>query len=345
MKNLFQNVGVVILAAGKSKRMKSKINKLLTPFDGKPLIQRVYDACRENPFEKIILVIGPDSPEIPQLLDHSATFAIQHEQLGTGHALMQARPHIDATLEHIALVVGDHPFISGDALKFLVTEHKKHRAATSLLTVTYDNPPGYGRIVRDQVGRILKIVEQKDATPEEAQIKEVNISTYCFHVPTVLPLLGELQSDNAQHEYYLTDIIEMLLQRGHRVQAIPYPDNTVGLGINNRLELARALQVAREKHLEKLMISGVTILDPNSTYIDSTVTIGMDTMIYPYTFIEAGTIIGTDCRIGPQTKITNSQISDGVSLQFAVIENSQIVSGSQVPAFSHIIENRMTPKP
>lgn len=345
MKNLFQNVGVVILAAGKSKRMKSKVNKLMTKFEGKPLIQRVYDACRENPFEKIMMVIGPDSPEIPALLGDSVAFAIQHERLGTGHALMQARPLIDKTIEHIVLVVGDHPFITPESLKLLVSEHKKHEAATSLLTVTYDDPPGYGRIVRDQVGRILKIVEQKDTTPEEAQIKEVNISTYCFHVPTVIPMLGELQSDNAQHEYYLTDIIELLLQRGHRVQAIPYHDNTVGLGINNRVELAKALEVARKKYLEKLMISGVTIIDPHSTYIDSTVKIGTDTTIYPYSYLEEGTIIGTDCRIGPNTKITQSQIGDAVTTQFTVIENSKIPGGRQIPPFSQIINNQnLAPK-
>ncbi len=255
--------------------------------------------------------------------------------------MVTTRPLIDENLEHIVLVVGDHPFITAESLKFLVSEHKKFQAATSLLTVKYDDPPGYGRIVRDQVGRILKIVEQKDATPEEAQIKEVNISTYCFHVPTVMPLLSELQSDNAQHEYYLTDIIEMLLQRGHRVQAIPYHDNTVGLGINNRVELAKALKVAREKYLEALMISGVTIMDPNSTYIDSTVKIGSDTIIYPYSYIENGSVIGSDCQIGPNIKISNSRIDDRVTAQFTVIENSKIASGSEIPAFTQILDDQI----
>lgn len=337
MEKIFDDVGVVVLAAGKSKRMKSKTNKLMTSFEGQPLIHRVYQACHKNSFRQIILVVGPDANDIQDSFKKMpVSFAIQHERLGTGHALMQAVPLIEPQSEHIVLVVGDHPFITADSLEYLVRAHKEQQAATTLLTAHYENPPAYGRIIRDNAGRIVKIVEEKDATPAEKKIDEVNISTYCFQAPTVLPLLHDLQANNAQQEYYLTDIIEILLQKGHRVQAIPYADNTIGIGINNRADLAYALKQARQKHQAELMQSGVTILDPESTYIDSTVQIGADTIIYPFSVIEKNTKIGSDCIIGPQVRISNSRIPDHKTIEFAVVENITLSGEISVKLFTQV---------
>jgi len=342
MKNVFQETGVVILAAGKSTRMRSKTNKLLLPFDGQPLIKRVYQACQRNEFAQIILVIGPDADEIKALFaDEPVDFAIQKQRLGTAHALMQAIPLLYCRLKQLVLVGGDHPFMTTECIKYLVEVHQQEQTATTLLTAIFDQPPAAGRIIRDECGNILRIVEEKDATEAEKQIREVNISIYCFDIPTVIPLLDQLQTDNVQQEYYLTDIVEILLKHGHRVKAIPYRDNRIGVGINNRVDLAQALKIVRTEHLEKLMRAGVTILDPNSTFIDSSVKIGQDTIVYPFCYLEEGTVVGNDCIIGPHVKLSQVRVADGQKVEFCVIENSTIDSNQSVKPFSYIRDNLM----
>ncbi|MCI0513731.1 NTP transferase domain-containing protein, partial [candidate division KSB1 bacterium] len=322
MKSENTKIGAVILAAGKSTRMKSKVSKLLTPFDGEPLIQRVLRNCQPLNFAQMIMVIGPEALGIQELFGATVQFAIQSERLGTGHALMQARRFVEGVLDEVVVLVGDHPFVDTACLQFLITEHHRQQAAATLLTTIFDQPPAYGRILRSASGQITRIVEEKDATAEQRKIKEVNISTYCFQVAKVFPLLTQLQAHNAQKEYYLTDIVALLLQNGEKVHAAPYPDNRIGIGINDRVELAHALQIARRRHLEKLMRAGVTIVDPATTYIDATVQIEPDTIVYPFSYLEQNTTIGRDGRIGPHVRIVNSQIQSQVTLEFAVIENS-----------------------
>ncbi len=339
LEQIFQKIGAVILAAGKSTRMKSKTNKMLTFFNGKPLVQHVVNASEQTGLNPVILVIGPEGDGFKNLFGNSVKYAIQEERLGTGHALQQAVPILPADLEHIVLMVGDHPFMSAACIRFLIQNHLSKNAAASLLTVTFEDTPAYGRIIRDQEGRILRIVEHKDATEAERQIKEVNISTYCFTIKKTMPLLKQLQANNVQKEYYLTDIIELLLKNGELVQALPYPDNKIGVGINHRVDLAKALGIARKEYLEKLMLSGVTILDPDSTFIDSTVQIGSDTTIYPFCYLEENSIIGGDCKIGPNVRITNSQIPDNSMIEFSVVETSQFQSGVNIGPFAHYQNN------
>ena len=341
MDSIYQNIAVVILAAGKSTRMNSKLNKLMTQFEGQPLVHRVVSACQTHPFEKIILVVGPDSDALRNSFEPDTVgFAIQNERLGTGHALMQAVPHLARSVENVVVLAGDHPFVSPECLEFLVRQHRENQAAATVLTAVYNSPPGYGRILRDKGGRIQRIIEEKDATPEQRKIPEVNISTYCFHVPTVGPLLSQLQATNVQQEYYLTDIIEVLLKNQQQVHAIPYHDNSIGIGINSRIDLAKALAFSRKTHLERLMRDGVTVLDPDSTCIESSVKIGRDTVIYPFTCLESNTEIGSDCKIGPNVHLKNVTIGDQVVMEFAVMENTQIPSGTFVAPFSHI-KNRI----
>ncbi len=344
MEQNFQKIGAVILAAGKSTRMKSKTNKMLTLFNGKPLVQHVVNASEQAGLNPVILVIGPEGDGFKNLFGNSVKYAIQEERLGTGHALLQAEPLIPEDLEHIILLAGDHPFMSAGCIRFLIQNHLSKNAAASLLTVTFDDKTTYGRIVRDQEGKILRIVEHKDASEAERQIKEVNISIYCFTIKKAMPLLRQLQANNVQKEYYLTDIIELLLKNGELVQAIPYPDNKIGLGINHRVDLAKALGIARKDYLEKLMLSGVTIFDPDSTFIDSTVQIGSDTTIYPFCYLEQNTIIGSDCQIGPNVRITNSQIPDNSMIEFSVIESSQFQNGVNIGPFV-CYENNQLKKP
>ncbi|MCK5739220.1 NTP transferase domain-containing protein [bacterium] len=333
-------VGAVILAAGKSTRMKSKTNKMMTLFEGKPMIRRVTDACQDAGIRQLVIVSGPEAQNLRSALKNDAEFAIQHERLGTGHALMQAKPFINEDIENIIVLVGDHPFISAEAINYLISEHQQNAAAASLLTVSYENPGTYGRIVRNQLGKIVRIVENKDATEDEKKINEVNISTYCFNVKKALPLLEELGTNNVQKEYYITDIVEILLKKGERVQALPYSDNRIGIGINNRVELANALQVARVDNLNRLMVSGVTIIDPNSTYIDFSVTVGQDTVIYPFSYIEKGTRIGNDCQIGPNVRLTDAGIGNNVKAEFVVVESSDVPNATVMQPFTHLKGHR-----
>ncbi|MBN1350026.1 NTP transferase domain-containing protein [candidate division KSB1 bacterium] len=330
------NIAAVVLAAGKSTRMKSKLNKLLVMFEDKPLVHHVRDACLQAGIQQIIMVIGPEMQAVKSSLGDSIQYAVQHERLGTGHALMQARPLLKNFKGDLVVLVGDHPFITDESILCLLKHHRASHAAATLLTAMYEQPPAQGRIVRDSTGKVIKIVEEKDATPEEIRIKEVNISTYCFDAQVVLPLLDELGADNVQKEYYLTDIVAILLRHHYRVEAIPYEDNKIGVGINSRLDLATALKIMRDDYLKKLMLSGVTVIDPASTFVDSTVSIGADTIIYPYTYIEKGTTIGPDCVIGPQAKLSASQIGKGAKIQFAVIDNCEIKDGARVGPFEYI---------
>jgi len=306
MNQSLTNIAAVILAAGKSSRMKSKINKLMVMFEDKPLVQHVRDACAQAGIERIVVVIGPEARDINDSLGNSVEYAIQHDRLGTGHALMQARQKLKDFQGDLVVLVGDHPFITPESILYLINHHRESQAAATLLTALYEQPPAHGRIVRDKSGKVVRIVEEKDASAEEAKIKEVNISTYCFDTQSVLPLLDELDVDNVQKEYYLTDIVAILLRHRYRVEAIPYDDNKIGVGINSRWDLAVALKIMRDDYLKKLMLSGVTIIDPASTFVDSTVKIGSDTIIYPYTYLEKGTIVGTDCAIGPQVKLSSA---------------------------------------
>lgn len=335
MNKALDNIIAVILAAGKSSRMKSKINKLMIMFENKPLVQHVRDACVQAGIKRIIVVVGPEATDMTTSLGNSVEYAIQHDRLGTGHALMQTNQNLKNFHGELVVLVGDHPFITAESILYLINHHRESQAAATLLTAIYEQPPAYGRILRDKSGKVVRIIEERDASAEEAKIKEVNISTYCFDTQIVLPLLNELDVNNVQKEYYLTDIVAILLQHHYRVEAIPYEDNKIGAGINSQWDLAIALKIMRDDYLKKLMLSGVTIIDPDSTFVDSTVKVGPDTIIYPYSYLEKGTSIGADCIIGPQTRLSSAKIANGVKIQFSVIENSEINAGNKIGPFAY----------
>lgn len=335
MNQSLDNIAAVVLAAGKSTRMKSKLNKLLVMFENKPLVHHVRDACLQAGIKKIVMIVGPEMKDIEASLGDSVEYAIQHDRLGTGHALMQARPMLKNFNGDLVVLVGDHPFTTAESIFCLLKHHRESHAAATLLTAVFEQPPAQGRIVRDRTGKVVRIVEEKDASPDEAKIREVNISTYCFDAQIVLPMLDELGADNVQKEYYLTDIVSILLEHHYRVEAIPFEDNKIGVGINSRVDLAIALKIMRDDYLKKLMLSGVTIIDPTSTFIDSTVKVGADTIIYPYSYLEKGTVVGADCVIGPQVKLSAARIADGSQVQFAVIENSEVNNNMKIMPFEY----------
>jgi bifunctional UDP-N-acetylglucosamine pyrophosphorylase/glucosamine-1-phosphate N-acetyltransferase len=302
----------VVLAAGKSTRMKSKIPKMLHPVCGLPILFHILDALAQSGVEKRIIVIGHEGERVMGAVQKrygdSVRFVWQREQKGTGHAVQMAAEELENHSGPTLILPGDAPLLSADVLQQLL---EGHRGGVTLLTAALSDPAAYGRIVRDSSGAVEKIVEFKDASPEQRAINEINAAVYAFDTPALLTALGEITPANAQGEYYLTDAVGIFKKRGLPVNAVLSDDPDVTLGVNTRVELAELNQKLRAKILKRHMLGGVTILDPLTTYIDASVQIGQDTVILPGTHLWGATQIGEDCRIGPSVVIEDSVIGDG----------------------------------
>lgn len=330
------DITAVILAAGKGTRMKSALPKVLHTVGGKPMVQHVLDAARGAGANQCIVVIGFGADSVAAAIGGQAQFAVQAEQLGTGHAVMQAKPALAGKQGTVMILCGDTPLLSRDTLELLRRTHENSRAAATVLTALMPDPTGYGRVIRDGAGQVAKIVEQKDADAAELAVREVNTGIYCFEQQQLFAALDELTCNNAQGEYYLTDCIAILRAKGLPVAAAAAPDFEETLGVNSRLQLAQAETILRRNKLNSLMESGVTIMDPASVFIDASVEIGADSVIYPFTWIEGDTVIGSNCRIGPNTRIQNSIIGDQVALQFVYAHDCRIANHVTAGPYVHI---------
>ncbi len=330
------NVTTVILAAGKGTRMVSNMGKLVHELCGQPLVKYVADSSLGCGIKRNIVIVGHNADEVKKALNNDFKYVLQKEQSGTGHALMQASPLLKDFRGDLLTLPGDAPFLTPDILMSLVSRHRETEASVTILTAVLPDPGSYGRIVRDPDGGIIKIVERKDARLKEIEIREVNSGVYCFDCQTLLKLLPEVNSRNTQGEYYLTDVIGLMFGRNLKVESVVAQDPTVILGVNNRHELAQALRIFRERIIEKLMLSGVTIMDPVTTFIDLTVEVGQDTVIYPYTVIEKETTIGKNCTIGPHVHLKKAKIGDDVSMESSVVNGGVIPEGTTVEPYSHI---------
>jgi bifunctional UDP-N-acetylglucosamine pyrophosphorylase/glucosamine-1-phosphate N-acetyltransferase len=289
---------VVILAAGKSTRMKSDTPKVLHKLAGVPMLQWVLDQAAAVNAAETIVVVGHEGDRVREKFKDRARFVTQEPQQGTGHAVMQTRDALKDFKGDVAVLCGDVPLIRPRTLELLRHMHRSENAACTILTTLPAQPRGYGRIVRDGLGRVRKIVEQRDLHREQEAIKEVNTGTYLFDCAKLLMVLDKLKTDNAQGEYYLTDVVPLLAQLG--VAACACDDPAEVMGINNRKQLAEADQIARARIMDDLMIEqGVTIYEPATTYIEAGCKIGRDTVIYPHSVIRAGVVIGEHCEIGP----------------------------------------------
>tara|TARA_A100001015_G_scaffold320718_1_gene448177 strand:+ start:2747 stop:3712 length:966 start_codon:yes stop_codon:yes gene_type:complete len=297
---------VIILAAGKGTRMKSNKLKVLHELAGKPIIQYVIDAVN-NQDNKLYIVIGHQGNEVEAIIGNSEiTYVEQKTQLGTGHAVQQVMTHLNEDDDSSTLILtGDSPLIQKDTLAQLIAIHNESNASATILTTMLENPHGYGRILRGEMGTVLGIKEQKDCNEEEAQIKEINSGVYIFNTKRLVEHIFNLSTNNKQKEYYLTDIIEILKTKGEVVTSFCTENNYEVLGINTRLDLSKANQILFNLNNEKLMKNGVTIIDPRSTFIDSTVQIGNDTIIEPFTILRGKTTIGSNCHIGPYVELNN----------------------------------------
>jgi bifunctional UDP-N-acetylglucosamine pyrophosphorylase/glucosamine-1-phosphate N-acetyltransferase len=341
---------VMILAAGLGTRMKSRRAKVLHEVAGRPLVCHVVRATFELSPEALFVVVGHQAGEVERAVRDEAArlvergsaspdlqFVLQQEQRGTGHAVMAGRDKLMGRPEPLVIVAGDSPMIEGATLKRLLETHASEKNDATMLTVKMEDPTGYGRIIRDVDGNFLRCVEQKDGSPEDLAVKEVAVSIYCFTTDALLEGLDSLKTDNAQGEYYLTDVPLILLSRGRRVGLVCHGNPEEVSGINTRIELAELDRKLRERTLRRLMLSGVTIVDPGSTYIHEDVEIGQDTIVHPQVIIEGDTRIGSDCVVESWTRLKNCRIGNSVVIQNScVIEDSTIRDGATVGPFARL---------
>lgn len=326
----------VVLAAGLGTRMKSRRPKVLHEIAGIPMIEHVINALKEAGTQQIILVLGYQGETVASVLGPGYQVVYQNEQLGTGHALLQALPVLQQYKEGECLVLcGDTPLLNSRTLKLLREKHNASGASATILTALLSDPAGYGRIIRGSRG-VEGIIEEKDASPEEKLIKEINTGTYCYNIISLKEKLTRLVPANAQGEYYLTDVIKLLAQDGEKVEALVLEDPVEAMGINNRMQLAEAGVHMRRRILEKHMLEGVTIIDPLNTYIEIGVTIGRDTIIYPGVHLEGTTSVGENCRIGPDCRLVDSEVGDDVSIQYSNLLKARIGRECIIGPYSYL---------
>ncbi|SFS86779.1 bifunctional UDP-N-acetylglucosamine diphosphorylase/glucosamine-1-phosphate N-acetyltransferase GlmU [Marininema halotolerans] len=331
-----RNVFAVVLAAGKGTRMKSTRHKVLHPVCGKPMIDHLTDHLTKMGVSETVVIIGHDAESIQAHLKNRVHFALQEEQLGTAHAVMQARTKLEGK-DGITLVLnGDHPLFSQTTLEHVVSQHQELGSAATILTANLADPTGYGRVIRQADGSVDRVVEHKDATDEERKVSEVNTGTFCFDNQKLWRALEQVGNNNAQGEYYLPDLIAILHKEGEKIGAVTIADPNEAQGVNDRVQLAQAEKMMRQRILENHMRNGVTVIDPNHTYIDTDVVIGADTTIHPGTYLRGNTHIGSVCEVGPQVDLSNVRIADGTKISYSVVDQATLESEVTVGPFSYL---------
>jgi bifunctional UDP-N-acetylglucosamine pyrophosphorylase/glucosamine-1-phosphate N-acetyltransferase len=326
----------VILAAGQGTRMKSKLYKVLHPVCGKPMVQHVVDQINSLQMEKMVVVVGHGAEKVQEQLGGQVEYVLQDEQLGTAHAVMQADEAL-ANEDGITLVVcGDTPLIKAETMEKLIAEHQSAGAKATILTAKPEDPTGYGRIIRNSEGTVERNVEHKDASEEERKVNEINTGTYCFDNKSLFKALKQVNNDNVQGEYYLPDVIEILKNAGEVIAAYTTPDFNETLGVNDRVALSQAESLMKKRINERHMRNGVTLIDPEQTYISDDAEIGSDTVIYPGSVILGNVKIGEENIIGPQTEIKDSVIGSGNTIRQSVVHDSEIGNDTAVGPFAHI---------
>lgn len=326
----------VILAAGKGTRMRSKLPKVLHKVGGKAMLQHVLDAADAAGAAEKIVIVGHGAELVESMVGEQGKIVLQAEQLGTGHAVMQTKEALAGFTGTAMILCGDTPLLDGEELKKFYEAHVQSGAAATVLTAFMDNPFGYGRIVRDADGNVQGIVEEKDADAQQKLIKEINTGIYCLECPLMFDVLATLTCDNAQGEYYLTDVLTKLNEAGKKVGGVVTEDSDMVMGINSRRQLAEAESVMRVRILNKLMDEGVTIMDPASTFIEGSVKIGRDTVIYPFTWLEGSTEIGEGCEIGPNVRLTNVEVGNGTHLQFVYGHDCKVCDEVTAGPYVHL---------
>ncbi|GGG08080.1 bifunctional protein GlmU [Paenibacillus albidus] len=326
----------VVLAAGQGKRMKSKLYKVLHPVCGKPMVGHVLDTVKATGCERSIVIVGHGAEAVQAYLGGQAEYVLQEVQLGTGHAVKQAKGLLGSEEGTTIVICGDTPLVTTGTLEGLMALHEERGAAATVLTAVMEQPAGYGRIIRGEDGGVLKIVEQKDCTPEEDAVTEINTGTYCFDNAKLFAALEKVTNSNNQQEYYLTDVIGILKAQGETVLGYQANDSAESIGVNDRLALSEAEGHMRQRINRYHMLNGVTIIDPASTYIGAEVIIGPDTTLYPGTTLKGKTVIGDNCVIGPASEIEDCQIMDGATIKQSVLNGAQVGARTSVGPFAYL---------
>jgi len=319
--------------------MKSEVVKVLHPILGLPMLSYPIALSLSGiKAEKTIVVVGYQADEIKERFKNpQIQFALQEEQLGTGHAALQAIPFLKTFAGTALILCGDVPLVKADTLRAFIGAFEESHSILSVLTTLVEDPFGYGRILRSPEGWLEKIVEEKDASEKERAIREINTGIYCVKVPFLIEGLGKIGKDNAQGEYYLTDLVEIARKKGLRCSAHIVSDPVEVMGINTRVDLAMAHEVLRLAKLKDLMLSGVTMVDPKTTYVDQTVEVGKDTLVYPNCHLQGRTKIGERCVIEPNSKVSDSIVGNEVTIRSnSVITESKIEEGASIGPFSHL---------
>ena len=325
----------LILAAGQGKRIKSNTPKVLHKVCGKEMVNHVIDTMRAAELDEINVIIGKGAELVKEKTNsRNVSYSLQAEQLGTGHAVKCAKEFLEGKDGVVAIFTGDAPLITKETVENIVKTHIEEKNSATLLTSIIENPTGYGRVIRDENG-VDRIVEHKDCNEEELKVNEINAGMYCFDIKELLVSLDKLSNDNAQGEYYLTDVIGILKSQGKKVGAVDTAFEET-LGVNSRVELAQAEEIMRKRIANKHLVNGVTIIDPSSTYIGVDVEIGQDCIIYPGNVIEGNTKIGTDCVLYPGSRINNAIIGERVEIQNSVILESVIGDDTTVGPYAYV---------
>jgi bifunctional UDP-N-acetylglucosamine pyrophosphorylase/glucosamine-1-phosphate N-acetyltransferase len=326
----------IILAAGEGKRMKSSTPKVLHKICGKEMVNVVIDTVKEAKVNDINVIIGRGADKVKDATtNRTVHYSLQDKQLGTGHAVMCAKEFLKGKKGNVAIFTGDAPLITKSTVEKLLDFHGNKNCKATILTSIVDNPHGYGRVVREGNQEVCKIVEHKDCTEEELKINEINAGMYCFDIESLLKSLDKLDNNNSQGEYYITDVIGILKNEGEKIGALPIPFEET-MGINSRVQLSEAEKVMRKRINQMHMDNGVTLIDPDCTYIDIDVEIGNDTIIYPGNVIQGKTVIAENCTIHSNSRIKDSIIDKNVTIQCSTILESKIGEGTTVGPFAYV---------
>ncbi|MHB1296130.1 MAG: bifunctional UDP-N-acetylglucosamine diphosphorylase/glucosamine-1-phosphate N-acetyltransferase GlmU [Anaerolineae bacterium] len=329
-------LAAVILAAGQGTRMRSSLPKVLHPVCGVPMVLWSVGNARKLGAEPVVLVVGVGADAVRAAVGDGVLYAEQAQQLGTGHAALQARDLLAGRSEAVLVLYGDMPNLRIETLERLVALHRESAPAITMLTVLSDDAMGFGRIVRDGDGRVREIVEEAVATPEILALKELNCGVYCFDADWLWRNLPLVPVTQPKGEYYLTDTVGLAVNQGLLVQAVTINDVAEVQGINTRVHLARSERIMRERTSERLMLSGVTLIDPASTYVDATVQVGRDTVIQPNTYLYGATVVGEGCVLGPNTMVRDSRVGNGCRILSSVLEGAEVEDGVDIGPFAHL---------
>lgn len=329
----------VILAAGKGTRMQSKLYKVLHKVCDRTMVELVLDSLSDLEMQEVITVVGHGAERVKEVLGDRTRFVLQAEQLGTAHAVKVAKDELKDKDGTTIVMYGDTPLIRPETINSMLDHHENTNAKATVLTAIADDPFAYGRIIRDVNGKLVKIVEEKDATEQEKKIKEINSGIYCFDNKLLFEMLEKVKNDNKQGEYYLPDVLGLIREQKEIIETYLCDDFDETFGVNDRVALAYAENVMRNRINTKHMFAGVTLVDPTNTYIAPNAVIGRDTTIYPNVTIKSNTVIGEDCQIKPNSYLENVKIGNGVKVLSSTISDSKIGDYTSVGPYAHIRNN------